>query len=712
MALINKIREKSGIAVGVLAIALLLFILGGDILSGNSATSNLLNGDSNKVGTIAGEDIDYQQFVSMVDAQRQQFEISNGRSASEQELASIREQIWEQLILDKAFEPEFQKLGIDVTADELRELLQGAKNMHPYIKQQFSDPATGMFNEAQHREFINAASNKTLPAEQQLVWNNLKSSLIKIRKSEKYQNLIAMSDYVTTAEAKKENFALNTKASADYLFVPFYSVNDTLVNIADSEINDYYSSHKEDFVGYDSRSFDYVAIQVVPTKEDSNALKNDITAFAKGLASAADPETYAASNSDVRTPYLYNKGELTDEVLNAIDNAIVGGLIGPIKNGNDYAIYKYDGTTNDTVATVRASHILIRPTAEDEASKIEAKIKATELLNQLKGGADFATLARVNGSDGTAQVGGDLGYFSNNGRMVKAFEDAVFAYNGTGLMPNLIETDFGYHIVKVTEPKSTLKYKLATIVKILEPSDATLNEAYQKAESIRANISSAEDLKKVVEEDNSLVLLSAERITPTATSFNTVQNAREVVQWAYGNDASVGDVADHVFVVDNTYIIAALTDASDANDPKAADFKDQIEAKLGNSKKGEIILNKLAKASGSFEDMAKSYGAGALVESVDSVSFQTGLLNSAGIDGIAIGKLFGMKTGTTSKPFEGQNGVFVMKKTAEAKAPEVADYTMYKESVTQRRGAYTSANLANQAVRDAAEIVDRRSKLF
>jgi peptidyl-prolyl cis-trans isomerase D len=714
MALINKIREKSGIAVSVIAIALLLFILGGDLFSGNSMSGGLFGGDQNKVGTINGVDVDYQQFQRLVDAQRQQLELSTGRSASEADLRNIREQVWEQLVQENAFKPEYEALGIDVAPDELREMIQGAKNMHPFIRQQFTDPSTGIFNEEQHREFINAAANKTLPAEQQVIWDTFKNNLIQIRKSEKYQNLISSADYITTSEAKKEYQSTNNTISADYLYVPFYSVSDTVVKVSDSDISTYYSSHKDEFSPYDSRTFDYVVYHVNPSREDSASLQSELVALARGLASAESAQAYAAANTDVRSPYLWNPGELSDEVRELISTAIVGGTLGPVKDGQEYSIYKYEGTEQDTVYTLRASHILVNTQGMDDAAKTEARTRAQELLSQIKAGADFATMARINGSDGTASSGGDLGYFSNDGRMIKAFEDAVFRFSGEGLLPNLVETEFGYHIVKVTDKKSNLKYKLATITKVLEPSDATLNEAYQDAEALRASLKNSKQLKEKADADENLTLFTADRVGPGASSFNTITEARDVVLWAFGKDAEVGKVADRTFVVGNSYLVAALAGATDKEEPKAEDFRAQIEAKVRNQKKADLILAKLKPdAGGDLQAVANAYGAGALVESVTDINIQTGMLNSAGIDAIAIGRAFGQKLNQTGKPFAGQNGVFIIRKTSESIAPEIADYNQSKAEIIQRRGgSYVSANAADQAVRAAAEIVDRRAKMF
>lgn len=96
---------------------------------------------------------------------------------------------------------------------------------------------------------------------------------------------------------------------------------------------------------------------------------------------------------------------------------------------------------------VRASHILFQ--VEDEATRKDVKKLAEEVLAKIKGGADFAELAKQYGSDGTKELGGDLGWFGK-GVMVPAFETAVFALKNDQLSDKLVETEFGYHIIKKT----------------------------------------------------------------------------------------------------------------------------------------------------------------------------------------------------------------------------------------------------------------------
>ena len=108
---------------------------------------------------------------------------------------------------------------------------------------------------------------------------------------------------------------------------------------------------------------------------------------------------------------------------------------------------------------VKASHILIKvePTADD-ATKAAARKKINEIQQKLKGGGDFAELAKEYSEGPSGPRGGDLGYFKR-GQMVKPFEDAVFSMQ-INEVSDLVETRFGYHLIKVTDKKAeeTLPY--------------------------------------------------------------------------------------------------------------------------------------------------------------------------------------------------------------------------------------------------------------
>lgn len=703
MALINKIREKSGIAVTVIAISLIFFIVGGDLLGPNS----MFGGNNQSVGEISGRDINIQDFQSRLDVIRQNYEAQSGRAAGEQEIVALREQAWNQMVIDIAYKAQYDDLGLTVTDDEMVDMVQG-NHISPSIQQAFANPTTGGFDKSAVINYLK--SLKTLPLPQQQSWAEFEASLRSDRMRQKYENIIRLSSYVTKAESEKEYVAQNTTASLKYLYVPFYSVADTTIKVTDSQLKDYLSKHSDEYKGVDTRTIQYVTFPVVPAKDDSASLYAEIKTLARGLASATNDSSYARMNSDIAMPTNMSYASMSDQLKEAVQTFVPGGVYGPYREGDTYFIYKYNGTRRDSLYTARASHILVRAENPSDSAKAVARQRAEGILTQIRGGASFEALAATNSADpGSAQRGGDLGYFQNNGSMVQPFEDAIFSMDGTGLIGRVVESQFGFHIIKVTDAKSNTLYRLSGIAKTIAPSQATRDDAYRKADLFAASVSTKTEFDEAVKADKSLVVATANRIPESSSNVNAIQNAREVVRWAFNDQTGINKVSS-VFETDEQYIVAVLTGKTERDEVKIDDFREELTAKVRNQIKAEQITAKLGAVT-DLDAMAKKYGAGALVETASDITLATGLLSSAGFDPIAIGKGFGLKPGKKSNVFTGENGVFVMELVGRTEAPQIADYTQYKTQLQQSIESRASF-LLNEAVRDNAKIVDRRAKFF
>ena len=118
---------------------------------------------------------------------------------------------------------------------------------------------------------------------------------------------------------------------------------------------------------------------------------------------------------------------------------------------SDAEVQDFYDKNPDEFTEVRASHILFKTDGADDAAKKKSRAAAEDVLKQAKAGADFAELARKHSGDGSAQQGGDLGFF-NKGRMVPEFSNAAFNLK-PGQTSDIVETQFGYHIIKVTDRK-------------------------------------------------------------------------------------------------------------------------------------------------------------------------------------------------------------------------------------------------------------------
>jgi peptidyl-prolyl cis-trans isomerase C len=169
--------------------------------------------------------------------------------------------------------------------------------------------------------------------------------------------------------------------------------------------------------------------------------------------------------------------------------------VGPVEINDADALnyYKENEEDYNKPEEVRASHILIKVAqSATEEEKAAAKAKIEKLLKELKGGADFATLARENSDCPSRVKGGDLGFFER-GSMVKPFEDAAFGMQ-PGQMSDVVETQFGYHIIKITERKpagqTPFEKVKADIIKTLQQ--------VKKGESFRQYINKLRAEAKVV----------------------------------------------------------------------------------------------------------------------------------------------------------------------------------------------------------------------
>lgn len=707
MALINKIREKSGWAIGIIAVSLGLFMVGSDIFGPNSR----IFGSDQHVGKIAGEKIDLPEFQTELDQARYQYAASTGQNPSEEQMGQIRDQAWNNLVFQFAYQKEFDKLGLTVTDDEVYDMVQGS-HIDPGLQQApiFQNPSTKQFDKNLVIMYLNQLNSDSIPPQQVAQWQLFEDQLRKSRLQNKYINLLKNSAYVTKAEAKQEYTAQTAKATAKFLYVPFFSIPDSGIKVTDDQLRTYLNDHKEQYKGEERRSVQYVTFSILPSGKDSADLLTEIKQLAKGLATAPNDSAFANANTDVPFPGSYRTiGDLPQQLQGEIATFIKGGMYGPYREGDTYSIYKLADIKDDTAYSARASHILFKADSS-AASQAEALRKAREVLAQIRGGAPFEEMARQHGTDGTAQSGGDLGWFSE-GRMVKPFERAVMNFGGTGLLPEPVKTDFGYHIIKVTQPKTNRTYKIYAIQKTLSASDETRDEAYRKASAFLSNSQTLEAFRANLKKDPSLAAFTADQVRPSDNFVNTLQNAREIVRWAYDDETEIGQVADQVFELETQYVVAALTGASEKGEPSIDAYRDEITAKVRNQLKAEQILSKLGNGSGTLESIAQKYGAQAQVNTATDVTMASNTLQNVGFDPVALGKIFGLKQGQRSKPFAGENGVLLVELVSTTPAPEIADYSQYKNQIQQTNGGRANYFI-ERAINEHADIEDNRYKFF
>ena len=701
MALINKIREKSGWAIGFIAIGLGIFVVGGDLLGPNS---RLLGNDQNIVGEVAGEEITYQEFDAVFQQIKANYENQSGRAATENELAMIREQAWNNLIYKIALQKEYDRLGITVTEEELYDMVQG-NNIHPSVKQAFTNPQTGEFDVNFVKQYLqNLDQTGARP-----MWTAFEQNLVESRIQSKYTNLFTKSVYITSAEAKDYYKAQNARANIKTLFVPYAAIPDSAVKPTDAQLKDYYERNKESYKVEAGRSIEYVTVPVTASGDDSTYYQNEIATYKDQFATTDNDSAFVNANSDM--PYSGEYKTVADlpEQLRSQVPLEEGKVYGPYNENGTLGLYKIVDAKEGTTPVARASHILIRPENDTPEAKAAAKAKANDVLAQIKNGADFAQMAAQYGTDGTASVGGDLGWFPE-GRMVPAFEKAVFGASSEGLLPNPVETDYGYHIIKITAPKTKQTYKVAAIHRTFTPSDASRDAAYSIADELSGTSGSLEEFRENAAKNPALVKEEAAHIGKNQILVNNLTNARELVRWAYAKDTEIGDVSP-VFEINDQFVVAVVTGTREKGYAKVENIKEELTAAVRNELKAKQIIEKLKGASGTLDAIAAKYGPQASVKTAEAVTLASATIQGIGFEPAAVGRAFGLKQGTRSAPIEGQNGVLMVELVELVQAPEIQDLSEVKKQLATQRASRYESNVY-EAIKDKAEVEDNRVRFF
>ena len=424
---------------------------------------------------------------------------------------------------------------------------------------------------------------------------------------------------------------------------------------------------------------------------------------------AKDDSIFAKINSDGNIFFnRFTVGQLPELLKLDVEGLVEEQVRGPFYERGRYMLYKISEVLEDTVDAAKARHILFKGEDDSDEEKAKARKEAEKVLREIRNGADFAEKAREFGKDGTATRGGDLGWGTEGSTWVPKFEEAVFSRTQAGLINKVIETEFGYHIIEVTSPKTNMAFKVATIEREMYASEETRERVYRKADQFAFSSGNYDEFSANAQNDT-LTISSAERIDKNARNINNLSGAREIVRWMY-NDASVGEVSK-IFELDESYVVAVLTGKVEKGTAELQNVRNEVSIKVKNLQKADQIINTLNGLSGSLDEIAEGYGSDANVYTSSDLKFNSNSLPSIGFSPKAVGKAFSLNPGERSAPFATDNGVVMMELVNMTGAPEIADYTTYKNQKIQTEQSRVSINVL-EAVKKFADIEDNRYKFY
>jgi peptidyl-prolyl cis-trans isomerase D len=696
MAVIGKIRSKSALLFGVIGAAMVLFILGDLLNSGGGFLRN-----QNNVGEIWGEDISYAEFDALV----QQRIGSN--SVNEQQRESIRDQVWSSLLQDRILFKEYERLGIDATAEEiLFEIKNNPRN--EVLMQYFSNPQTGNIFE----QFIDPAtgglsSNAVLSYMQQLInsgqdenWDPLEAALISNRKANKYNNLIKFGLNITKMEVAINHLDENRSVRFRYAIKDFASIPNEEGSYDESDLKSYYNAHKSEAEykqEVTTRAISYLSFPVTPTTDDYNAIQDELASLTTAYREAEDDTTFLNEFSDVPFNFnMYGEDDLPEGVDSLIFNSDTGSVFGPYEWRNQLHISKVIEKVT-TADSVQARHILIT-WGEKDSSVVRNRVDS--LFGVVKEGKDFASLAESFSEDfGSSNKGGDLGWFGR-GRMVPPFEKAAFETKKDEFV--VVESQYGVHLINVTDRSTDVqKVVLGEVSREVLPSEQTFEDVFNKASEFSITNNNIESFKAAIEADESLNLEEIDFIKEEDRTLGNFESPRTKIRWIY--DSELGAVSE-VYTEASRFVIMSVTSVKNQGSLDFENVREAVEQKVLAKKKAEKILSGLGSFA-NFDEAAQELGGN--VESVDGLTFSEFSIPGLGQENNLFGRIFAFAPGQVSKPIVGERGVLVVEVLEFTDPLQEPDFAQSK--VQLRRSLSERVDFeAFTALQSAVNVVDNR----
>jgi len=706
MAVLNKIRQRSVFLIIIIALALFSFVLADVIRNGGFSSQK----DQNTIATINGEEVSREDFARQVEGYQRQM----GANASTSQAVN---QVWEQTLRETILKEEMEKLGIRAGEAQIREVMRVQMGNNPAFRNE-----AGMFDENRVREYI--ASIRSTQPEAYQQWLQMESNMGDMARQNMYFSMVTAGIGATLTEAEQAYRFQNNSVDLRFVQLPYSSVSDDEVEVSKDEIRAYIEENPSQFETEASRNMRYVYFEEKASDEDVQESEEALTSLLQsrveynavtssndtlpGFNTTNDYEDFVASNSDLPFEDRFKfKNELPSEFADELFSLEEGETFGPYQDNGYFKLSKLI-ETKEIPDSTKASHILVAYQGQQFApdvtrSKAEAEALADSLANVVRGDKEkFAELAAEFSSDrSNNQDGGDLGYFGP-GEMVSEFDSYVLENNPGDV--GVVETDFGFHVIHIEEQTEREKaVKIATIARELEASERSRNNLFN--ETTKFEIAASEgDFAEVAKEGNYNVR-TVNNVKALDENIPGVGQQRRIVQWAFEDDAEVGDIRR--FDIPSGYVVAQLTAKNKEGLMTAENASSKVLPILTKEKKAEILKERIN--SENLQEIASANNT--LVETANAVNLANPTLPGAGREPEVVGSVFALEPGSVSSPIAGNNGVYMVELESINEAPGMNSYSGIAEQETASRRQNASQRLF-EALREKAEIEDNRARFY
>lgn len=703
MAAIEKIRKRSGLLIAIIGLALLAFVLQ-DLFQSTGRHREY------NVAVIDGEKIPYKDFEDLKNKNLDNMKRSYGSNLTSAQTYGVYNNTLEQMIKEHIMTKEYEALGINVTAEELYDQFLG-EEPHQWVVQNFSD-AQGNFNREALQNYMQNLDN--YPIENRTMWVDFENAIKDNRLETKFNNLVKASYFVPTKLAQKYYENKNGKATAEVVALRYTTIPDSTVVVTEQDTKKFYEENKYRYETDESRGIEYVVFDIKPSAQDNQDAQKYIQSLKEDFMASDNVLNFVNANSDER----YDSTWMTrTDVPAAIESVIFDGgqqpgfVYGPYFDNNAYNMVRIVDLQN-RADSLRASHILISYQgalrSEDTIhTKESAKMLADSIANVIKKNPKkaelFETLATQFSTDkGSAEKGGDLDWFTD-GTMVPAFNEFVMN-NPVGQL-GVVETPFGFHVIKVTgKTEMKPKARLAVVKHEVTPSTKTYQDIFAVANKFVTENRTYDQFNATIEAEG-LTKRSMPRMTASTYQITGIDNPRQIVRWAFDEKTKLHDVSS-IFELDDMFVVAALTDVVPEGYAPMSAIAEQSKYQILNQKKGEVAVERMKACGTDYDRMVSELGAESTT--VSDVNLDSRVLGNFGVEADIIGTILGMKEGQVVGPLAGNSSAFVIKNVKYQPAEATTDFSTILRDKTSQFNNKVLNNGVYNALRNNATIEDNR----
>jgi peptidyl-prolyl cis-trans isomerase D len=706
MSVLQTLRERAGVLLAVVIGVSLLFFILGDFLGGGRGQNKKMK-DYYEIAEIGGRSISYQEYDERLQNLIEIYKLSGTSNITEEMTESIREDIWNKMVMEEILGEEYHNIGLGVSSDEVESMVLG-EEPHPIVQQLFANRETGVLDKS---FLLNFLKSTEYDPQARAYWLFFENEIVDEKTSEKFNNLVSKGLYVTSKQAEFENRLTSRSVDFSFIMKQYSTVPDSIVSISRSDLEKYYNDHREEYRQEARRSMEYVEFEVVPSETDVLNTEEGINELIGEFRETQTPVQFINLSSDSRHNEVYlTIDEVPEMIRDFVREENTEDVYGPYLENETYKLARLIDVENRP-DSVHARHILISPNAYRNMDM--AQSEADSLLQLIRSGESFESVAiEFSDDQGSAQLGGDLGWFEE-GMMVTPFNNACFEGKKGDLV--MVQSDFGYHIIEILDQGgSSRKYHVGIIERAIQPSSATYQEKYAEASKFAGNNNTYQKFNEAVAEEGLNKKLASD-VAPDQKTLPGLESPRPLIMALYEsekNDIVLDNSEQAVFELGDKFVVAYCTDVKEDGYAKLGDVESDVRFAVLREKKAEKISSDLSEQTrdlDNIEDIASVLDL--RVNEATNINFSSFSIPAAGVEPAVIAAASSGGEGFLSGPIKGNNGVFIIYVNNVISTEQEQDMELLRNRLIQTLQARASFEVF-EALKEAADIVDKRYKFY